>query len=92
LSRRDVAGIVWRYCCAARLIVVDTAGAVAAEDQETYRRISIPGRGESVAGDQSSAKMLMFDLSIPLLKRPITGSESLYRKVQGDATWLLDAN
>jgi hypothetical protein len=31
--------------------------------------------------------MLTFDLSIPLLKRLITGSQSLYCKVQGDATW-----
>jgi hypothetical protein len=30
LSRRDVAGSVWHYCRAARLIVVGTAGAVAA--------------------------------------------------------------
>jgi hypothetical protein len=83
LSRRDVAGSVWHYCRAARLIVVGTAGVVAAEDQKTYRRISISGQGESVSGDQSSAEMLTFDLSIPLLKRLITGSWSLYRKVQG---------
>jgi hypothetical protein len=44
LSRRDVAGSVWRYVRAARLIVVGTAGAVAAGDQETYQRISIPGQ------------------------------------------------
>ena len=87
MSRRDVAGSVWRYYRAARLIVIGTAGAVAAGDQETYQRISIPGQGESVSGDQSCAEMLTFDLSIPLLKRLITGSQSLYRKVQGDATW-----
>jgi hypothetical protein len=85
LSRRDVAGSVWRYCRAAQLTVVGTAGAVAAEDRETYQRISIPGQGESVSGDQSSVEPLTFDLSIPLLKRLITGSQSLYRKVQRDA-------
>jgi hypothetical protein len=36
LSRRDVAGSVWRYARAARLIVAGTAGAVAAGDRETY--------------------------------------------------------
>jgi hypothetical protein len=74
LSRRDVAGSVWRYVCAARLIVVGSAGAVAAGDQETYQRISIPSQGESVSGDQGSDEMLTFDLSIPILKRLITGS------------------
>jgi hypothetical protein len=44
LSRRDVAGSVWRYVRAARLIVVGIAGAVAAGDRETYQRISIPAR------------------------------------------------
>jgi hypothetical protein len=31
--------------------------------------------------------MLTFDLSIPILKRLITGSQSFYRKVQLDANW-----
>jgi hypothetical protein len=31
--------------------------------------------------------MLTFDLSISLLKRLITGSQNLYRKVQQDANW-----
>jgi hypothetical protein len=87
LSRRDVAGSVWRYVRTARLIVVGTAGAVAAGNQETYQSISIPGQGESVYGDQGSDEMPTFDLSIPLLKRLITGSQRLYCKVQGDATW-----
>jgi hypothetical protein len=52
-----------------------------------YQRISILGQGEHVSGDQSCAEMLTFDLSIPLLKRLITSSQSLYREVQGDATW-----
>ena len=39
------------------------------------------------AGDQGSAKVLTFDLSIPLLKRLITGSQSLYRQVQLDEHW-----
>jgi hypothetical protein len=87
LSQRDVAESVWRYVRAARLIVVGTAGAIPAGDQEMYQRISIPGQGESVSGDQGSDKMLTFDLSIPTLKRLITGSQSLYRKVQRDANW-----
>jgi hypothetical protein len=40
-----------------------------------------------VAGDQGSAKILTFDLSIPLLKRLITESRSLYRQVQLDEHW-----
>jgi hypothetical protein len=32
--------------------------------------------------------MLTFDFSIPILKRLITGSQSLYRKVQQDANWV----
>jgi hypothetical protein len=40
-----------------------------------------------VAGDQGSAKVLTFDLSISLLKRLITGSQSLYRQVQRDVNW-----
>jgi hypothetical protein len=87
LSQRDELGSVWRYIRAARLIVVGTAEVVAAEDQETYQRISIPGQRESVSGDQGSDEMLSFDLSIPILKRLITGSQSLYRKVQQDANW-----
>jgi hypothetical protein len=87
LSRRDVAGSVWRYCRAARIIVVGSAGAIAAEDQETYQRISIPSQEESVSGDQSCAEMLTISLSIPLLKRLIAGSQDLYRKVQGYETW-----
>jgi transposase InsO family protein len=59
--------------------------------QETKRRTiayySIPGQGESVSGDQGSDEMLTFDLSIPILKRMITGSQSLYQKVQRDANW-----
>ena len=31
--------------------------------------------------------MLTFDLSMPLLKRLITSSQSLYRQVQRDANW-----
>jgi hypothetical protein len=40
-----------------------------------------------VAGDQGSAKILTFDLSIPLLKRLISGSQSLYQQVQLDEHW-----
>jgi hypothetical protein len=78
LSRRDVAGSVWRFCRAAQFQVVGTAGAVAAGHIEAFQRIRIPGQGEDVAGDQGSAKVLTFDLSIPLLKRLISGSRSLY--------------
>jgi hypothetical protein len=46
LSRRDVAGSVWRFCRAAKLEVFGIAGAVAAADRETFQRISIPGRPE----------------------------------------------
>jgi hypothetical protein len=87
LSRRDVAGNVWRFCRAAQFPVVDTAGAVAAGHREAFQRISILGQGEDVAGDQGSAKILTFDLSIPLLKRLISGSQSLYRQVQLDEHW-----
>jgi hypothetical protein len=87
LSRRDVAGSVWRFCRAAQFPVVGIAGAVAAGHREAFQRISIPGQGEDVAGDQGSAKVLTFDLSIPLLKRLITGSQSLYRQVQLDEHW-----
>jgi hypothetical protein len=52
-----------------------------------FQRISIPGQGEDVSGDQGSAKVLTFDLSIPLLKRLISGSQSLYRQVQLDEHW-----
>jgi hypothetical protein len=78
LSRRDVAGSVWRFCRTAQFQVVGTAGAVAAGHREAFQRISIPGRGKDVADDQGSAKVLTFDLSIPLLKRLILGSQSLY--------------
>jgi hypothetical protein len=85
LSRRDVAGSVWRFYRAAQFPVVGTAGAVAAGHREAFWRIAIPGQGEDVANDQGSAKVLTFDLSIPLLKRLITGSQSLFRQVQRDA-------
>jgi hypothetical protein len=58
LSRRDVAGSIWCYVRAARLIVINTAGVVAAKDRETYQRISISGRGKSVFGVQGSDKTL----------------------------------
>jgi hypothetical protein len=87
LSRRDVAGSVWRFCRAAQFPVVGTAGAVAAGHQEAFQRISIPGQGEDVAGDQGSAKILTFDLSVPLLKRLTIGSQSLYQQVQLDEDW-----
>jgi hypothetical protein len=51
--------------------------------QDTERRFNFflvtPGQGEDVAGDQGSAKVLTFDLGIPLLKRMISGSQSLYQ-------------
>jgi hypothetical protein len=61
LSRRDVAGSVWRFCRAAQIPVVGTAGAVAARHREAFRRITIPGQGEDVSDDQGSAKILTFD-------------------------------
>jgi hypothetical protein len=70
LSRRNIAGSVWRFCRAAQFPVVGTASAVAAGHQEAFRRITIPGQGEDVADDQGSAKILTFDLSISLLKPP----------------------
>jgi hypothetical protein len=75
------------FCRAAQFPVVGTAGAVAAGHREASQRISIPGQGEDVSGDQGSAKVLTFALSIPLLKRLITGSQSLYRQVQLDEHW-----
>jgi hypothetical protein len=87
LSRRDVAGSVWRFCRVAQFQVVGTAGAVTAGDRKAFQCISIAGQGEDVAGNQGSAKVLTFDLSIPLLKRLISGSQSLYQQVQQDAHW-----
>jgi hypothetical protein len=78
LSRRDVAGSVWRFCRAAQFQVVGTAGAVAAGYREAFWRITIPSQEGDISDDQGSAKVLTFDLSIPLLKRLITGSQSLY--------------
>jgi hypothetical protein len=84
LSRRDVAESVWRFCRAAQFPVLGTAGAVAAGHREAFQRINIPGQGEDVSDDQGIAKILTFDLSIPLLKRLISGSQSLYQHVQLD--------
>jgi hypothetical protein len=78
---------IWRFCRAAQFPVVGTAGAVAAGHREAFQRICIPGQGEDVSGDQGSAKILTFDLSISLLKRLISGSQSLYRQVRLDAHW-----
>jgi hypothetical protein len=66
MSRRDVAGSVERCGRAAQLQVVGAVGAVATGNRETYQRISIPGQGERVVGDQKSAEMLTFDLQIYL--------------------------
>jgi hypothetical protein len=74
-------GSVWHFCRAAQFQVVGTAGAVAAGHQEAFQRISIPGQGEDVARDRGSAEVLTFDLSISLLKRMISGSQSLYQQV-----------
>jgi hypothetical protein len=87
LSRRGVAGSVWRFFRAAQFQVVGTAGAVAAGHREAFWRIIIPGQEGGTFDDQGSAKVLAFDLSIPLLKRQITGSQTLYRQVQLDAHW-----
>jgi hypothetical protein len=81
LTRRDVAGSVWRFCRAAQFQVVGTAGAVAAGHREAFRRIIIPSQEGDISDYQGNAKVLTFDLSIPLLKRLITGSQSLYRQV-----------
>jgi hypothetical protein len=64
LSQKNVARSVWRYCRAARSIVVGTGEAVAARDRKTYQCISIPCQGESVSSNRSCAEMLTFDLSI----------------------------
>jgi hypothetical protein len=85
LSQRDVAGSVWRFCHAAQFQDVVTAGAVAAGHREAFWHITIPGREGDASDDQGSAKVLAFDLSIPLLKRLITGTQNLYRQVQQDA-------
>jgi hypothetical protein len=53
--------------------------------REAFWRITIPGQEGDAPDDQGSAKVLTFDLSIPLLKRLISGSQSLYRQVQQDA-------
>jgi hypothetical protein len=84
-SRRDVAGGVSRFCRAAQFQVVGTAGAVAVGHREAFRRITIPGQEGDTSDDQGSGKVLTFDFSIPLLKRLIIGSQSLYRRVQQDA-------
>jgi hypothetical protein len=89
LSRRDVAGSDWRFCRAAQFQVIGTAGTVATGHQEAFWRITIPGQEGDTSNDQGSAKVLTFDLSISLLKRLITGSQSLYRQVQQDAHWAL---
>jgi hypothetical protein len=44
LSRRDVAGSVWRFCRAAQFQVVGIAGAVAAGHRKAFWRITIPGQ------------------------------------------------
>ena len=84
LSRREFASLPQSE--AAKLL---TFGAVfaAAENRETYQSGSSPGRGDRVSDDHQSAYLTTFDLSQPLLKSLIEGSVSLYRKVQGDATW-----
>jgi hypothetical protein len=74
LRQRDVAGSLWRFCRAAQLPVDGTAGAVAAGHREAFWRITIPGQERDASDDQGGAKVLTFDLSIPLLKRLITGS------------------
>jgi hypothetical protein len=85
LSRRDVAGSVWRFCRAAQFPVVGTAGVVAAGHREAFHRISIPGQGEDVASDQGSAKVLTFDLSIPLLKHTAAvGRMFWWKSLAGD--------
>jgi hypothetical protein len=84
LSRRDVAGSVWRFCRAAQFQVVGTARA---GHREAFWRITIPGQEEDTSDDQGSAKVLTFDLSISLLKRLITEIQSLYCQVQQDAHW-----
>jgi hypothetical protein len=57
--------------------------------QDTERRFGVsPSLAEGdTSDDQGSANILTFDLSIPLLKRLITESQSLYRQVQQDAHW-----
>jgi hypothetical protein len=74
-------------CRAAQLPVVGTAWAVAAAHREAFWRITIPGQEGDASDNQDSTKVLTFDLSIPLLKRLITGSQSLYRQFQQDAHW-----
>jgi hypothetical protein len=65
LSQRDVAGSVWRFCCAAQFPVVGTEGAVAtAAHREAFWRITGPARDSDVSDDRGIAKILTFDLSI----------------------------
>jgi hypothetical protein len=54
LSRRDVAGSVWRFCRAAQFLIVNIAGAVAAGHKEAFWRITIPGQEGDVSNDQGS--------------------------------------
>jgi hypothetical protein len=72
LSRRDVAGSVWRFCRAVQFPVVGIAGAIAVGHREAFWRITIPGQEGDASNDQGCAKILTFDLFIPLLKRLIT--------------------
>jgi hypothetical protein len=66
---------------------VGTAGAIAAEHQEAFWRITIPVQEGDASDDQESAKVLTYYLSISLLKRLISKSQSLYCQVQLDAHW-----
>jgi hypothetical protein len=59
--------------------------------QDTGRRFGASpslARKEMHPTTKGSAKVLTFDLSIPLLKRLITESQRLYRQVQQDAQWV----
>ena len=100
LSRRDEAGSVG-HCVAVKPpevvgSVCIVVGALSnrenpSEDENrgTYQRAkSTFGRGNGLAGDRES--LLTFDLSMSLLKPLLIGSQDLFSRVQGDATWALE--
>ena len=100
LSRRDVAGSVGRCAAVKPFEVVGSVCSVVGalsfrefpsgnEDRGTFQPIgSTFGRGNRLAGDRES--LLTFDLSMSLLKPLIIGSQDLFSRVQGDATWALE--
>ena len=99
LSRRDVAGSVWRCVAVRPAKVVDSVccavGSLSLrgvpfrnKNRGAYQQNgSTFGRGNVQAEDHES--LLTFDLSIPLLKSILEGSKALFLRVQSDASWAL---